>query len=300
MLVPIDLSEESYRALEFALPLAKRFGATVHVVHVYEGAHQSSSIATSPALWSDVEIARRLAEKVQRISGTRPLTKDCHIRTGKPFQEINATAEELKADLIVIATHGHSGFKHLTLGSTTEKIIRHAPCPVLVVREATRGPIKTAAEGIVLEKILVPVDFSECSREAARYASVFATQVGADLLFMHVVHQSDYIAAEGNAVGPDWPQLVETAVREAEDTLDKMVNFLPLVGISGETQVIVGAPIDKLTEETVRPDVDMVIMSTHGYTGLRHVLLGSVTEQLVRRANCPVLVVPSHRRAVGD
>ena len=86
----------------------------------------------------------------------------------------------------------------------------------------------------------------------------------------------------------------------AEDTLDKMVNFLPLVGISGETQVTAGVPIDKLTEETARPDVDMVIMSTHGYTGLRHALLGSVTEQLVRRANCPVLVVPSHRRAAGD
>jgi nucleotide-binding universal stress UspA family protein len=165
------------------------------VVHVYEGAGHFSSVATSPVLWSDVEIARRLAEKVQRISGTRPPTKDCHIRSGKPFQEITATAEELKADLIVIATHGHSGFKHLTLGSTTEKIIRHAKCPVLVVREATRGPIKTAAEGIVLEKILVPVDFSECSREAARYASVFATRVGADLLFMHVVHPPDYTGA---------------------------------------------------------------------------------------------------------
>lgn len=300
MLVPIDLSEESYRALEFALPLAKRFGATVHVVHVYEGAHQFSSIATSPVLWSDVEIARRLAEKVQRISGTRPLTKDCHIRSGKPFQEITATAQELNADLIVIATHGHSGFKHLTLGSTTEKIIRHAKCPVLVVREATRGPIKTAAEGIVLEKILVPVDFSDCAREGARYASVFAPRVGADLLLMHVLRPPDYMAVEGTFAGLDGPQLDRTALLEAEDKLDEMVNFLPLVGISAETQVEVGTPIDKLAEATARPDVDMVITSTHGYTGVRHALLGSVAEQLVRRANCPVLVVPSHCRPFGN
>ena len=300
MLVPIDLSEESYRALEFALPLAKRFGATVHVVHVYEGAHQFSSIATSPVLWSDVEIARRLAEKVQRISGTRPLTKDCHIRSGKPFQEITATAQELKADLIVIATQGHSGFKHLALGSTTEKIIRHAPCPVLVVREATRGPIRTAAEGIVLEKILVPVDFSDCAKEGAKYASVFATRVGADLLLMHVLRPPDYMAAEGTFAGLDGPQLDETALLEAEDKLDEMVNFLPLVGISAETQVEVGTPIDKLAEATARPDVDMVITSTHGYTGVRHALLGSVAEHLVRRANCPVLVVPSHCRPAGN
>jgi nucleotide-binding universal stress UspA family protein len=298
ILVTIDLSEESYRALEFALPLAKHFDAAVHVVHAYEGAHQFSSVATSPVLWSDVEIARRLAEQVQRRSGARPRTEDCHVRTGKPFQEIIATAQELKADLIIIATHGHSGFRHLTLGSTTEKIIRHAPCPVLVVREATRGPIKTAAEGIVLEKILVPVDFSECANEGAKYASVFATRVGADLLLMHVVHPPDYMAVEGTMADPDWPQFVETARLDAEDKLDEIVNFLPLVGISAETQVAVGAPVNVLTEATAQPDVDMVIISTHGYTGLRHALLGSTAEQLVRLAHCPVLVVPSHCRQV--
>jgi nucleotide-binding universal stress UspA family protein len=91
----------------------------------------------------------------------------------------------VKADLIVIASHGHTGFKYLALGSTAEKTVRHAPCPVLVVREAARGPIKTASEGIILEKILVPVDFSECAKEGARYASVFGTRVGADLLLIN-------------------------------------------------------------------------------------------------------------------
>jgi nucleotide-binding universal stress UspA family protein len=219
---------------------------------------------------------------------------------GKPFQEIIATAAELKADLIVIATHGQSGFKHLTLGSTTEKIIRHARCPVLAVREATRGPIKTAAEGIVLQKILVPIDFSKCAREGAKYASVFATAVGADLLLMHVIHPPDYMPVEGAMAGPHWPQLIDTARLDAEDKLDEMVNFLPLVGISAETQVAIGAPVDKLVEETARPDIDMVITSTHGYTGLRHALLGSVAEQLVRTARCPVLVVPSHRRELKN
>ena len=299
ILVSLDLSEESYRALEFAVPLAKRFGAAVHVVHVYEGARQLSSIATSPVLWSDTELAWRLAEQVRRRFGARPLTEHCHIRTGKPFQEIVATAGEIKADLIVIATHGHSGFKHLTLGSTTEKIIRHAPCPILVVREATRGPITTGSEGIILEKILVPVDFSECAKEGARYASAFATKVGADLLLMNVTHPPDYTAADPNIVPPDWPQLVATARLGAEDELDQLVNFLSLVGISADTEVAVGTPIEKLVEATGRADIDMVITSTHGYTGLRHALLGSTAEQLVRLARCPVLVVPSHRREMA-
>jgi len=293
ILVPLDLSEESFRALEFALPLAKHFDATVHLVYVYES-------GAAPLLWPDAELARSVAEKVEYRFGAGPRTQDCHIRLGKPFQEIIATAAELKADLIVIATHGQSGFKHLTLGSTTEKIIRHARCPVLAVREATRGPIKTAAEGIVLQKILVPIDFSKCAREGAKYASVFATAVGADLLLMHVIHPPDYMPVEGAMAGPHWPQLIDTARLDAEDKLDEMVNFLPLVGISAETQVAIGAPVDKLVEETARPDIDMVITSTHGYTGLRHALLGSVAEQLVRTARCPVLVVPSHRRELKN
>lgn len=295
ILVPIDFSEECYRALEFAVPLAQRFGAAVHVVHVYEGARQLSSIATTAVLWSDAELARRLVSDAQRCSV--PLrAEDCHIRLGKPSKEIIAVATDLKADLIVIATSGHSGFKHLALGSTAERTVRHAPCPVLVVRAATRGPIKTAMEGIVLEKILVPVDFSECAREGAKYASVFASRVGADLLVMHVTHPADHTALDANRIPPIWPELIESARLAAEDELEELVNFLPLVGISADTQVAIGTPIEKLVEATARPDIDMVITSTHGYTGVRHVLLGSTAEQLVRFAHCPVLVVPSHRR----
>lgn len=296
ILVPIDLSEESYRALEFALPLAKRFDATVHAVHVYEGAQQLSSIATGPVLFSDTEIARRIAIEGERRCGTGQKRSKYHIRSGKPFREIVAAAEELKADLIVIATHGNGGLKHLMLGSTAEKTVRYAPCPVLVVRQAARGPIKTAMEGIVLEKILVPVDFSECAKEGARYASAFATKVGADLLLMNVTYTPDFTASDWNVIPPEGPQLIERARLAAEDKLDELVNFLPLTGISAETEVAVGTPIEKLIERTKQPDVDLVIMSSHGYTGLQHVFLGSLAEQLVRQAQCPVLVVPSHTR----
>ena len=298
ILVPIDLSEESYRAVEFAAPLAQRFGATVHIVHVYEGARQLSSIATTPVLWPESEIARRVSEEVQRRFGIHPRNENCHIRLGNPFQEITVSAGELKADLIVVASHGHSGFKHLTLGSTAEKTVRHAPCPVLVVRGSTRAPVKSEKEGIILEKILVPVDFSECAREGARYASAFASKVGADLLLMNVTHTADFTASDPNVVPPEWCELVDNARIAAEDELDELVNFLPLIGISADTEVAVGTPIEKLVERTKQPDIDMVITSTHGYTGLRHVLLGSTAEQLVRRAHCPVLVVPSHPRQI--
>ena len=85
-----------------------RFGARVHLVHVYEGAHQFSTVATSPVLWSEAEAKRHLADEVELAFGTRPRRDDCHLRIGKPHQEIVATAEEVDADLIVIAKHGHT------------------------------------------------------------------------------------------------------------------------------------------------------------------------------------------------
>jgi nucleotide-binding universal stress UspA family protein len=306
ILVPVDFSRQSFQAVDFALALARRFGASLHLVYVYEGKPRFQSLVNTPELFSDPaielfsdrEIAGRLKNEMQRRFSVDVRPQHCHFRSGRPSPEICAVADKLNADLVAIATHGRTGLKHLTLGSTAEKVIRHAHCPVLVVREATRGPIKTAAQGIVLEKILVPVDFSECAREGARYASFFATRVGADLVLMNVTSPLNHTASDPTFIPPDWPELVETARLSAADKLDEMVNFLPLVGISAETELAVGTPIEKLIERTEHPDIDMVITSTHGYTGLRHVLIGSTAEQLVRLAHCPVLVVPSHCRHI--
>jgi nucleotide-binding universal stress UspA family protein len=304
ILVAVDFSDESFRTLEFALPLAKRFGASVHLVYVYEGKLQSSSMVNKPELFSDPEmelfsdreIAGRLRDEVRRRFSVDLSAKDCHFRSGRSCPEICAAAQKLNADLLVIATHGRTGLKRLTLGSTAEKVVRYARCPVLVAREGTNRSIRANAEGIVLEKILVPIDFSECAREGAKYASAFASRIGANLILMHVAYPPDYTASDATIVPPEWPQLVETARLLAENNLKEIVNSLPHVGISTETKVAVGTPIDKLVEETARPDVDMVITSTHGYGGLRHALIGSTAEQLVRLAHRSVLVVPSHCR----
>ena len=117
---------------------------------------------------------------------------------------------------------------------------------------------------------------------------------------MHVGHIADFTASDWNVIPPEGPELIESARLAAEDELDEMLNFLPLTGISARTEVALGAPIEKLVGRTKKADVDMVIMSSHGYTGLRRVVQSSIAEQLVRRANCPVLVVPSHRRSDSE
>jgi nucleotide-binding universal stress UspA family protein len=300
IVVPLDLSRESLRALDFALPLAQRLGARLHFVHVYEGARLFSTVKTSPLLWSEAEAKRHLADEVELTFGTRPQREDCHLRIGKPPGEIVAAARELRADLIVMTHRGQGDAGLLSLGRTTDKVLRTADCPVLVVRESSRGPVRTSSEGIVLQKILVPVDFSDCAREGARYASVFGTAVGADLLVSHIVRPPLHLMEVSRAPVQHWPQELREAVREAEDQLDQLVNFLPLLGISAETEVEVGFPAERLAAASARAEIDLIIMSTHGYSGLRHALLGSVAEELARTASCPVLVVPSHLRSGGS
>lgn len=296
ILVPVDFSDTSLRALEFAAPLAQRFGAAIHLVYVFDGHHQFTGISNAHFLLSDTQIVLLLKKEVQRKYPFSLGEENCHVRCGKAFQEIADVAHEIKADLVVMTTHGYGGWKHLTLGSTAERVVQHADCPVLVVRDGTRAPIKNAQEGIVLEKILVPVDFSECAQEGAKYASVFATGVGASLLLAHIIHPPDYTGAGGYAGGVDWAPLSDRTLAEAEDFLDELVNSLPLTNIAAETTVEFGVPIYNLVDLTERSDIDLVITSTHGFTGLRHALIGSTAEYLVRCAHCPVLVVPSHRR----
>lgn len=291
ILVSTDLSVASFRALKYAVPLAKRFGAKVHIIYVYN--------PDVPQLILLSEITRRLQHEAQTRALYSVSPNECHVRTGKPCHEITAVAEELDAGLVIIAKHGPRDFKRLTLGSTAEKLVHYSRCPVLVVPDGTKEPVKLESEGSVLRKILVPVDFSVCAKEAARYAAVFATRVGADLQLMHVIQPPDHVgSSEPNADSREMTHLVETALLQAEDKLDEMLNFLPLVNISAETEVAVGAPVSCLAERTAAPDIDLVITSTHGGGGGRHVLLGNVAEQLVRTARCPVLLVPSHCRQI--
>lgn len=141
MLVPIDFSGPSLKALEKALGLAEEFGAKVTLLHVIETV-SVPEFATYPNLPTNDQVA---AAKVELAA----LAKDhgcdeatvggVKVRTGVPFREITNAARALRADMIVIATHGYTGFKHVLLGSTAERVVRYADCPVLVVPTQTRA-----------------------------------------------------------------------------------------------------------------------------------------------------------------
>lgn len=137
ILVPIDFSPPSAQALKYAAALATQFGAKITLLNVVQPVAMPD-FAYSPLMMENDKVMAQTKRELERV----PVSQDVDstlidkvvVRKGVPFHEITGAAESLKADLIVIATHGYTGLKHVLLGSTAERVVRHAPCPVLVVR----------------------------------------------------------------------------------------------------------------------------------------------------------------------
>lgn len=132
ILVPVDFSNCSKKALMYAVPFAKQFDATIMVVHVAPYCVQPSEMVVADAQLLEANLSA-LNNLVREISGAAQV--EARVRVGNPASEIVELAQESQTDLIIISTHGKSGLLHVFMGSTAERVVRHAPCPVLVVRE---------------------------------------------------------------------------------------------------------------------------------------------------------------------
>ena len=141
ILVPVDFSEPSRKALKYAVSFAEQFGAKLTLLHVVEPVVLPDFVYTQFVMEPDklMEVAKVNLELLGKEEGLGPkLIGGVLVRAGRPFEEITEAARGLKSDLIILATRGHTGLKHAWLGSTAERVIRHAPCPVLSVREHER------------------------------------------------------------------------------------------------------------------------------------------------------------------
>jgi nucleotide-binding universal stress UspA family protein len=299
MLVPIDFSAASLEAVEFALPLSKRFKAELHLVHVFEPDYPLASIATARLIIPDLEVGRRLRRHLKAVASDYGMNLgpgNIHLLKGSPYEQICGLARDQKMDLIVIATRGNTGLKHVLLGSTAERVVRYSPCPVLVVREISgrkrtaRGKGSAAAAGF--RKILVPIDFSESSMKGLAYAKAFAREFKAKLFLLHAVHLQYYVASDEYA-RYDLPKLMEQTEKAAREQMRDLVRSTDWNGLQVEPLIEVGHPGDQICARAKDRGVDLIITATHGRTGFKHALIGSTAEYVARQAECPVLVVPA-------
>jgi universal stress protein A len=137
ILVPLDFSEISEKALRYAIKFAAQFGSSVTLLHVIQPMVYPADFGYPPTLVDSLDDTMQQAakERLQAMAGRAPVEMHTMIRLGQPYHEITIAARELEVDLIIITTHGHTGLKHALLGSTAERVVRHAPCPVLTLRE---------------------------------------------------------------------------------------------------------------------------------------------------------------------
>ena len=150
ILVPVDFSEFSAKALDYALAFADQFNARIILLHVVEPAvFPESDVLVATALTDlNQDLLRGAKQKLDELSRQRigeRVSSEALVRLGRAHVEIAAAAGELEADLIILATHGYTGLKHVFLGSTAERVVRHAPCPVLTVRDPEHEFVERAA-----------------------------------------------------------------------------------------------------------------------------------------------------------
>ncbi|MCC7376658.1 MAG: universal stress protein [Verrucomicrobiales bacterium] len=163
---------------------------------------------------------------------------------------------------------------------------------VVVELQSTDAPLLAQADRTPelghIRRLLVPVDFSPNGRKAVTYASAFAKQFDADLTFLHVI-QVNYAYGEFGAI--DFTALEREMRGGAEKELKELVSAAVAEGVKAHSLVREGSPAKVIAEVATELRSDLLVVSTHGYTGLKHVLMGSIAEHVVRYAPCPVLVV---------
>ena len=294
ILCPVDLSDFSPPVLAHAAALARLYGAEITALHVFAGWLPPPGQATYPHWMMEIPEARQsIAEELKTL--VDPFAAKAgpalSLRTadGDAATEIVRHARDLDADLIVMGTHGRSGFDRFTLGSVTEKILRKASCPVLTLPpDAAR-----VVEAVEYRQILWPTDFSEPSKRALELAVSMAARAKGVVLGLHVVETFG-----GDPLPPDSPEYV-TAFRryqcdDAKRALHELAGQHEAAGCAIDQAVVVGKPYQEILRVATDRHVDVIVIGVRGRGSVDLTLFGSTTNQVVRRAQCPVLTLQGY------
>jgi nucleotide-binding universal stress UspA family protein len=204
--------------------------------------------------------------------------------------EILAYATQQKIDLITIGTHGRTGLGKFLLGSVADRVIRHSRCPVLAVR-CTEGAPPTRAD---FSTVLLPIDFSEHSALAVRYAAALASAVGVELKVVHVIDR---------VVQPYFYSVAKESMLERDPELKAraeaaMDDFVLEAGYEGDYSKVIleGKPAAEISRVAEECGDCLIVIASHGIGGLERAMIGSTTEKVIHMTHCPVLVVKSGER----
>jgi nucleotide-binding universal stress UspA family protein len=278
MLVAIDGSESSIHALKESFKLARNEKSWITVVSVvpeYKGDLDLVAVGNIVAsMRKPCEDALHKADELAKAEGTLIKTV---CEEGEAYERIIDLAEAENCELIVMGRRGMSRLERVLMGSVTARVIGHSPIDVLVVQ--------LNAE-IGWRKILVATDGSKYSKAAAERAIDFAFQYGGDLGVVSVFD----VPAEFCGEAPD---TVEDLIKKAKGYVEDVKRQAESAGLKADTVVREGEAYRVITELAKETGANIIVMGSHGRTGLRRLLMGSVTEKVIGHTPCPVLVVKS-------
>ena len=300
ILFPTDFSDSAKQAINHALFLAEQFEAELHLLHAVV-LHSYDPEAPGHDFPEPTEVFSRLfdiadtemAQILQQNDSKTFAIREAKVRGFSAGSVILDYANEHDIDLIVMGTHGRRGPARMFIGSVAEEVVRQASCPVLTLHVSeTSGAIET------IDRILVPVDFSDHSAQAVAYAKEIAAVTGARLQVLHAIEEPiyPYFYAPAGEFGPAH-HLTELSER-TDEALVKLISDTPGPDVRYDKFVISGNPgveISKFAQENAS---DLIVIATHGLTGLERMLLGSTAEKVVRLAGCPVLAVKSFGKSL--
>jgi nucleotide-binding universal stress UspA family protein len=285
ILCPVDFFPASHAAAKYAAAMASNYDAKLHLLHV-----------VAPFVPSSLELAGTIVDITKSLeeSSKRELKKletalretgvevEAEVRFGDVYDEIKQAIAEDQPDLLVMGTHGRRGFKRWFMGSTTEKLLRHSPVPLVTIS----GAGERSLNGTRFRRILVTTDFSEGTADALNYAFSLAQENESKVTLLHVLHEAADPAAKYR----------DSVVQEVRKQLDDLVPVEARDWCDVATQVETGVPY-RIIQRTLEDErIDLLVMNIHGKGMLDRALLGSTAERLVRAASCPVMMIPPMKR----
>jgi nucleotide-binding universal stress UspA family protein len=287
ILIPTDGSDSAELAARHGVVLAEAYGSRIHALSVvderdYDGGVVDGETVVSEGRAAAEREARRAVESVADLVDSDVVTE---VTFGVPSEAILAYAAEAGIDLVAMGTHGRTGVRRFIIGSVAEKVVRRADVPIVTVRASDTAPAWPP-----IERVLVPTDGSEASFAALPHAFDLAERFGATVDGLYVVDERTKSSFYN--VGTALEDVVGGMEAAAETATERIESAAADRGVAVSTTVIEGLPSRAICTHAEESGTDLIVMSTHGRTGLAHYLLGSVTERVVRNATVPVFTTP--------
>ncbi len=279
ILLPTDFQQPARRAFTYAVKLATVLKFRLEIVHVIKTVSESAQVSPDNRSLNSLKTSALLElGRMASAAKETAIHAEPSLLFGAPADCILESATRLGAGLIVMGTHGRTGWDRMRLGSVAQAVIREAPCPVLTLQEVVARDCFRHHAKVSLARLLVATDFSSCADGLVRYVAQLAGQLRAQVC---LVHASD----EGEA------KLL------AQRKLEGVRRGLERNGLQVETVCIPGDPVEVILAQAAGWQADVIAVGTQGRTGLPRLVLGSVAEAVLGRAGCPVLI--ANNRQVG-